>query len=103
MAKPIAKIPLKKIKVGINWVDQERIIVHHSKKGEIRACRNVCRHMYGLFVEQGGSELICMRHGWTLDPATMTYNSPAAGAKQEELLVEITKTHVILYDAPEQK
>jgi nitrite reductase/ring-hydroxylating ferredoxin subunit len=101
MTKLLLKVPLKSLRPGINWVDSARILIHRNKKGQYRACRNVCRHMYGLFVEQGDDELICMRHGWILDPASMTYTSPSSGIQQAELELKRTQTHLLIFDTPE--
>lgn len=65
----------------------DEVIVARDAVGTVRGTANRCRHQAGRFPCADVGPLVCPRHGWVLDPLTMTYLNPTGGLAQPELAV----------------
>ena len=80
------------LKVGINFLDDRKIVAFLNQDGSILAMRNRCKHQGGSFVslasEGRSCVLRCPLHGWELDASTLQYTNPSGNLKQEPLIVK---------------
>lgn len=81
----------EELKPGVNFLDEGKIIVYKDATGKMMATKNRCKHQGGSFHKTNDCTLTCSRHGWQLDPSTMTYLVPTGGKiNQEQLIAEVT-------------
>ncbi|XP_076153343.1 cytidine monophosphate-N-acetylneuraminic acid hydroxylase-like [Alosa pseudoharengus] len=83
------------LKDGINFrrspADGKCYIIFKSSEGQLRACRNQCKHQGGVFIkdieDMDGRTVRCTKHYWKLNVATMQYVNPPDSFMQDELEV----------------
>lgn len=68
----VQRFPLDTIREGCT-VDEE--LIFYRNKNQVAVAPNRCRHQGGTFRFDGRC-LVCPKHGWKLDPQTMTYENP---------------------------
>ncbi|KAL0969368.1 hypothetical protein UPYG_G00226150 [Umbra pygmaea] len=86
------------LKDGVNFRkspdDGKCYIIYKGEKGELKACKNQCKHQGGLFIKDiedvGGRTVRCTKHYWKLNVSTMQYVNPPDSFTQDELDVVMT-------------
>ncbi|KAM9102567.1 cytidine monophosphate-N-acetylneuraminic acid hydroxylase-like [Sarcophilus harrisii] len=80
------------LKEGINFFRNKKSgknYILYKDKNHLRACKNMCKHQGGLFIEDiedlDGRSVRCTKHNWKLDVSTMKYINPPDSFCQDEL------------------
>ncbi|XP_072042665.1 cytidine monophosphate-N-acetylneuraminic acid hydroxylase-like [Amphiura filiformis] len=86
------------LKDGVNFItkseNEKYVVFKNPDDGELKACRNKCKHQGGTFIKDIEEEpescvMKCTKHGWKLDAKTMRYVNPPDSFIQEQLVAEI--------------
>ncbi|XP_052357696.1 cytidine monophosphate-N-acetylneuraminic acid hydroxylase [Oncorhynchus keta] len=85
------------LKDGINFKkspDDGKCYIIYKDNGELKACKNQCKHQGGLFIKDiedlDGRTVRCTKHYWKLNVSTMQYVNPPDSFTQDELDVVMT-------------
>ncbi|KAL0963070.1 hypothetical protein UPYG_G00349290 [Umbra pygmaea] len=86
------------LKDGINFKkstdDGMWYIIYKDQQGELKACKNQCKHQGGLFIKDiedlDGRTVRCTKHYWKLNVSTMCYVNPPESFTQDEFEVVMT-------------
>ncbi|XP_029617619.1 cytidine monophosphate-N-acetylneuraminic acid hydroxylase isoform X3 [Salmo trutta] len=85
------------LKDGINFKkspDDGKCYIIYKENGELKACKNQCKHQGGLFIKDiedlDGRTVRCTKHYWKLNVSTMQYVNPPDSFTQDELDVVMT-------------
>uniref|UniRef100_A0A4W5QD47 Rieske domain-containing protein n=1 Tax=Hucho hucho TaxID=62062 RepID=A0A4W5QD47_9TELE len=81
------------LKDGINFKkspDDAKCYIIYKENGELKACKNQCKHQGGLFIKDiedlDGRTVRCTKHFWKLNVSTMQYVNPPDSFTQDELV-----------------
>ncbi|KAM9094515.1 cytidine monophosphate-N-acetylneuraminic acid hydroxylase [Sarcophilus harrisii] len=91
------------LKEGINFFRNKKSgknYILYKDKNHLRACKNMCKHQGGLFIEDiedlDGRSVRCTKHNWKLDVSTMKYINPPDSFCQDELVIEMDENNGLL-------
>ncbi|KAM7377898.1 hypothetical protein PAMA_013017 [Pampus argenteus] len=93
------------LKEGINFKKNPadgKCYIIYKNNGELKACKNQCRHQGGLFIKDiedlSDRFVKCTKHNWKLNVSTMEYVNPPDSFLQDSLEVEMNNGELQLIE-----